>query len=152
PTRDFSVLPWLDLHQAGPLGSDGVVGGARVSGGHAGREVVVCGRPMRVYGRLERTGVGPFDEAWFVSFDGVADIAAFCRANRATASPEAGIAGGESSHHVDGQACLPDTRLDQVSAFLLQLAPGAKIDEVRFALGQLPGLRIVEGNTVLTTS
>jgi hypothetical protein len=65
-------------------------------------------------------------------------------------SAGAKIAGGASGHHVDGQACLPDTRLDRVSAFLLQVAPGAKIDEVRFALGQLPGVRIVEGNTVLT--
>src|SRR6516165_1667558 len=151
PMRDFSVLPWIDLHQEGPLDADEVVAGARVAG-EPGGEVVICGKPMRIYGRLERTGVGPFDESWFVSFDGLGDIAAFCRANRATAAAGAKIAAGESGHHVDGQACLPDTRLDRVSAFLLQLAPGAKIDEVRFALSQLRGVRIVEGNTVLTTS
>lgn len=151
PMRDFSVLPWIDLHQEGPLDADGVVAGARVSG-EPGGEVMICGKPMRIYGRLERTGVGPFDESWFVSFDGLADIAAFCRANRVNAPAGAKIAGGESDHHVDGQACLPDTRLDRVSAFLLQLAPRAKIDEIRFALGQLPSVRIVEGNTVLTTS
>jgi putative ABC transport system permease protein len=151
PVRDFSVLPWIDLHREGPLDADQVVAGARVSG-EPGGEVEICGQPMRIYGRLERTGVGPFDESWFVSFDGLGDIAAFCRANRAAIPAGAEIAGGESGHHVDGQACLPDTRLDRVSAFLLQLAPGAKIDEVRFALGQLPSVRIVEGNTVLTTS
>jgi len=151
PMRDFSVLPWIDLHQEGPLDADEVVAGARVAG-EPGGEVVICGKPMRIYGRLERTGVGPFDESWFVSFDGLGDIAAFCRANRAAVPAGAKIAGDESGHHVDGQACLPDTRLDRVSAFLLQLAPGAKIDEVRFALGQLPGVRIVEGDTVLTTS
>jgi len=151
PMRDFSVLPWIDLHQEEPLDADGAVAGARVSG-EPGGEVVICGKPMRIYGRLERTGVGPFDESWFVSFDGLGDIAAFCRANRATAAAGAKIAGSESGHHVDGQACLPDTRLNRVSAFLLQLAPRAKIEEVRFALGQLLGVRIVEGNTVLTTS
>jgi putative ABC transport system permease protein len=151
PMRDFSVLPWIGLHRKGPLDADQVVAGARVSG-EPGGEVVICGKPMRIYGRLERTGVGPFDESWFVSFDGLGDIAAFCRANRAAVPAGAEIAGGERDHHVDGQACLPDTRLDRVSAFLLQLAPGAKIDEVRFALGQLPSVRIVEGNTVLTTS
>ena len=36
--------------------------------------------------------------------------------------------------------------------FCCNLAPGAKIDEVRFALAQVPDVRIVEGNTVLTTS
>jgi putative ABC transport system permease protein len=151
PMRDFSVLPWIDLHQEGSLDADEVVAGARVSG-EPGGEVVICGKPMRIYGRLKRTGVGPFDESWFVSFDGLGDIAAFCRANRTTAPTGGKVAGGETGHHVDGQACLPDTRLDRASAFLLQLAPGAKIDEVSFALGQLPGVRIVEGNTVLTTS
>jgi putative ABC transport system permease protein len=150
PARDFSVLTWLDLHEEGPLASDGVIAGSRWSG-QLGGEVLVCGRPMRIYGRLEKTGVGPFDESWFVSFGGLADIAAFCSAHRTTRA-EASSAAGESAHHVDGRACLPDLRLDRVSAFLLQLAPGAKIDEVRFALGQVPDVRIVEGNTVLTTS
>jgi len=151
PARDFSVLAWLDLHQKGPLGSDSVIAGSRVSGQQGG-EVMVCGKPMRIYGRLEKTGVGPFDESWFISFGGLADIAAFCSAHRTTTRAEAGGAGDESAHHVDGRPCLPDLRLDRVSAFLLQLAPGAKIDKVRFALGQVPDVRIVEGNTVLTTS
>jgi len=151
PGRDFSVLPWLDVHREGPLASDGILAGSRVSG-EPGGEVVVCGKPMKLYGRLAKTGVGPFDESWFVSFDGLASIAAFCRSNRSPTPAAAGSAIAESAHHVDGQACLPDLRLDRVSAFLLQLASAAKIDEVRFALGQLPDLRIVEGNTVLTTS
>ena len=144
PVRDFSVLPWLGRHRGGPFDSDGVIAGSRAAGRPA-REAVVCGKPMTVYGRLEKTGVGPFDDGWFVSFAGLADIAAFCRANRGSAAAK-----GAPEH--GGQTCLSDLRLDRVSAFLLQLAPGAKIDEVRFALGRLPGLRIVEGNTVLTTS
>jgi putative ABC transport system permease protein len=35
---------------------------------------------------------------------------------------------------------------------LLQLSPGAKIEEVEFALGQLPDVKIVEGSNVLTSS
>ena len=37
PARDFSVLSWLDLHQEGPLASDGVVAGSRASGQQGGR-------------------------------------------------------------------------------------------------------------------
>jgi putative ABC transport system permease protein len=48
--------------------------------------------------------------------------------------------------------CAPDLLPDRVSAFLLQLSPSAKIDEVKFVLAQLPDIRISEGNTVLTTS
>ena len=39
-----------------------------------------------------------------------------------------------------------------MSAFLLQLAAGAKAEDVKFALAQLPDVRIVEGNGVLTSS
>jgi putative ABC transport system permease protein len=151
PARDFSVLTWLGRHEAGPLGSGGVIAGSRVAG-RTGDEVTVCGKPMKIYGRLDKTGVGPFDESWFVSFDGLAGIADFCRANRAPARAAPGAAAAESLGHAGGEACLPDLKLDRVSAFLLQLAPGAKIDHIRFALGQFPDLRVVEGNTVLTTS
>lgn len=151
PARDFSVLPWLGRHRQGALGNGGVIAGSRVSG-EPGADVTVCGKPMKVYGRLEKTGVGPFDESWFATFAAVADIAAFCRADRNTVAATAAGAVAAAFRHADSQACLPDLRLDRVSAFLLQLGPGARIDEVRFALGQLPDVRIVEGNTVLTTS
>ena len=52
--------------------------------------------------------------------------------------------------HAD--VCSPDLALDRVSAFLLQLAPGARPEDVKFALAQLPDVKIVEGNTVLTSS
>ena len=53
-------------------------------------------------------------------------------------------------NHAD--ACTPDLALDRVSAFLLQLAPGAKPQDVKFALAQLPDVKIVEGNSALTSS
>jgi putative ABC transport system permease protein len=37
-------------------------------------------------------------------------------------------------------------------SFLLQLSPAAKIEEVKFALAQLPNVKIVEGNIILTSS
>ncbi len=153
PAQDFSVLPWLDVHRQRPLGPDGVIAGSRLSG-QPGDQVQVCGKPMRIYGRLGKTGVGPFDESWFLSFEALADIVAYCRAGQApvVAAQGKGAPASAIAHHADGRACNPDLRLDRVSAFLLQLAPGAKTEEVKFALGQLPGVRIVEGNTVLTTS
>ena len=45
--RDFSVLLWLDLHQEGPLASDGIIAGSRVSGQQGG-EVMVCGKQTRI--------------------------------------------------------------------------------------------------------
>jgi putative ABC transport system permease protein len=48
--------------------------------------------------------------------------------------------------------CSPDLPLERVSAFLLQLSPGARLEEVKFGLAQLPGVKVVEGNGVLTSS
>ena len=48
--------------------------------------------------------------------------------------------------------CSPDVRLDRVSAFLLQLSPGAKAEDVKFALARISDLKLVEGNTVLISS
>ena len=54
--------------------------------------------------------------------------------------------------HTGANVCPPDLKPDRVSAFLLQLSSGAKIEEVKFALAQLPDVRIIEGNNVLTSS
>jgi putative ABC transport system permease protein len=52
--------------------------------------------------------------------------------------------------HAD--VCSPDVRLDRMSAFLLKLAPGARVEDVKFRLAQLTDVRVVEGNAVLTAS
>jgi putative ABC transport system permease protein len=139
PALDFSVTTWLDERQPGPLGPDGVIAGSHVEG-RVGQTVPVCGKPLTVYGRLGETAVGPFDDSYFFSFDALAALVSFCReAKPATA-------------HGDGKACSPDLPPNRVSAFLLQLAPGAKAQDVRFALARLPEIRVVEGNAVLTSS
>src|SRR5262245_941557 len=150
PARDFSVLTWLEQRQPGPV--EGLISGSRLAV-PLGATLSVCGRPMSVHGRLGKTGVGPFDESYFLSFDALAEIVSFCRTSGAAAKPAAktddapALAG---MNHAD--ACSPDLALDRASAFLLQLSPGAKPEDVKFALAQLPDVKIVEGNTVLTSS
>ncbi|HEU0155104.1 MAG TPA: ABC transporter permease, partial [Stellaceae bacterium] len=138
PAQDFSVLPWLAAHRPGPLAADGAIAGSALAA-EPGKPVAICGKPMTVYGRLGKTGVGPFDQSWFVSFDTLGEIVSFCRAH-----------GQRQPHAAAG--CAGDLRLDRVSAFLIQLAPGAKPAEVEFALGRVSGIRSIEGNTVLTAS
>lgn len=161
PAQDFSVLNWLDRHQPGPLGADGLIAGSRLAG-RPGEAVTVCGAPLKIYGRLDKTGVGPFDESWFLSFAALARIVLFCRASHPlagggpapveTAGGRAVSAEAGGIHHAKAKTCSPELRLDRVSAFLVQLAPGARVEEVKFALGQLAGIRTVEGNSVLTAS
>jgi putative ABC transport system permease protein len=152
PARDFSVLPWLEERQGRAV--DGLLAGGRLPA-TLGATLSVCGMPLRVQGRLGKTGVGPFDESYFVSFQTLADIVAFCRGSDAgrsaasTSKPNDAIAAASTNH---ADLCSPDLPLDRVSAFLLQLAPGAKMEEVKFALARLPDLKVVEGNAVLTSS
>jgi putative ABC transport system permease protein len=68
PARDFTVLPWLHGRLDRPLGpGDALVGGRRPE--RVGEAVQLGGRTVTVRGRLDLTGVGPFDRSVFVSFD-----------------------------------------------------------------------------------
>jgi putative ABC transport system permease protein len=144
PVRDFSVEGWLDERAPTPFSPGDVILGGRIDG-RLGQQVLLCGRPVSVYGRLGKTGIGPFDDSYFVSLDGLAAVVAFCRAAPRTAAAAA-------VHGADGKACAPNLLLGRASAFLLQLAPRADPTRVRFVLSQLSDLRIVEGNTVLTSA
>ena len=148
PLHDFSVLSWLEEHRGGPM--EGLVAGSRQAA-RVGETLSVCGMPLPVYGRLATTGVGPFDESYFLSFAALA--VAFCRsadARRGAAATNEAQAAAIAAEHA--ALCSPDLPPDRVSAFLLQLAPGAKAEDVKFALAQFPDVRIVEGNGVLTSS
>jgi putative ABC transport system permease protein len=152
PAHDFSVLPWLEERQGGA--ADGLIAGGRLAA-RLGTTLSVCGMPLRVHGRLGKTGVGPFDESYFISFQTLANIVAFCRGSDAPASTTSVPSSKpEDAPSVADHAslCSPDLPLDRVSAFLLQLSPGAKVDEVKFALARLPDIKVVEGNNVLTSS
>jgi putative ABC transport system permease protein len=157
PAHDFSILAWLEEHQLGPVTVDSLIAGGSVAG-RLGERLNVCGRALNVYGRLGKTGVGPFDDAYFLSFEALADVVAFCRNSGVRRSANA--VGPQSAasaidgidHHSDGVTCAADLPLDRVSAFLLQLSPGARVDDVKFAIAQLPDVRVVEGNSVLTSS
>ncbi len=148
PARDFSVLPWLEQRQPGPV--EGLIAGGGLAA-KLGATLSVCGMPLPVYGRLAKTGIGPFDESYFLTFGALAEIVSFCRASdtRSVAKAEDVLVPPASGmSHV----CSPDVRLDRVSAFLLQLSPGAKAEDVKFALARISDLKLVEGNTVLISS
>jgi putative ABC transport system permease protein len=152
PARDFSVLTWLAERAPGPV--EGLIAGGHLAA-RPEATLSVCGLPLSVYGRLGKTGVGPFDESYFLSFDTLADIVSFCRASGTSGRPPAKAEDGQGPAVADmnhADACSPDLPPGRVSAFLLQLLPGAKLEQVKFSLAQLADVKIVEGNTVLTSS
>src|SRR5262249_58697212 len=71
PAQDFSVQSWVEARHAGAL--EGLIAGAALPA-QLGETLSVCGMPMRVSARLGKTGVGPFDESYFLSFAALADI------------------------------------------------------------------------------
>lgn len=152
PAQDFTVLNWLADHQPGSVGASDVIVGGRLPG-QLGQSLSLCGKPLGIYGRLAKTGVGPFDESYFISFDALTDLVAFCRGSGAKAGDKQGPPdAGAVPEHTGANVCPPDLQPNRASAFLLQLSSGAKIEEVKFALAQLPDVRIIEGNNVLTSS
>jgi putative ABC transport system permease protein len=152
PMQDFTVLSWFEDRHPGLIGTSDVIVGGRLPG-QIGQTPSLCGKPLAIYGRLGKTGVGPFDESYFLTFNALADLVAFCRGSRVNAVDEPGTRGrGAEVEHAVANVCPPDLAPNRVSAFLLQLSPGAKLEEVKFALAQLSEVKIVEGNNVLTSS
>jgi putative ABC transport system permease protein len=160
PPADFSVVPWLGKHLPGVLRSNAIIAGGRTKAA-AGEVLRVCGKPLVVYGRLQPTGVGPFDQSYFLSFDALAALKLSNVAPGASNIPKPkslpgitdGFATPPATDAVDlAKACEAGPPLDRVSAFLLQLFPGARMEDIKFAIAQLPNVRIVEGNATVTAS
>jgi putative ABC transport system permease protein len=129
PGHDFTVLPWLSERLERPLGhGDVIIGGGRSE--RIGAEVVLCGVPLKARGRLEITGVGPFDRGLFVTAETALSLANAVRVKAGTAS-----------------AYDPG----RVSALLILLDDGASAERVRFAVAQRSGVKVVAGGAPATS-
>ena len=130
PVRDITVQPWLERHLDRPLRTgDVIVGGRREEA--LGSELLLFGRPLTVYGKLGRTAVGTHERGLFITFATLGDL-------RETIQQICGM-----------KAPLEPNRL---SGVLLELAPGATTQQVRFAaLANVPGIKVVAGDTLLTS-
>jgi len=150
PARDFTVESWLPEGQKTSPDPFGLLVGAR-GAEKLGDTLTICGRTLTVAGRLGHTGVGPVDESQFITFAGLDQLVAAARQMR-LAHP-AGEAGQDGRHEHHGAAeCLPDLAPGRVTAYLIQLAPGASPEQARFSIGQIPGVKIVAGNPVFTAA
>ena len=130
PARDITVQPWLAQHLDRPLRKgDVIIGGRREEA--IGSELLIFGWPLTVYGKLGQTAVGTHERGLFITFPTLADM-------RATMQ----------------QICGSKAPLepDRISGVLLELAPGAKTQQVRFSvLANFPGVKVVSGESMLTS-
>src|SRR5262249_36315571 len=130
PARDFTVQPWLEQRLGRPIRKgDIIVGGRREDA--LGAELVLFGRPLTVYGKLGKTGVGTHGRGLFMTFETLAEM-------RLTMQQICG----------EKAPLVPN----KVSGALLQLAPGATTQQVRFAiLANFPQVKVVSSESMLTS-
>src|SRR5262244_1744641 len=73
PARDFTVQPWLEQRLRRPIRKgDVIVGGRRDDA--LGAELLLFGRPVTVYGKLGKTGVGTHERALFMTFETLSEM------------------------------------------------------------------------------
>jgi putative ABC transport system permease protein len=130
PERDITVQPWLERRLDRPIRRvDVIVCGRREE--MIGSQLLLFGRPLVVYGILGKTAVGTHERGLFVSFDtmdGLRDIIRQICGMKAPLEP------------------------NKISGVLVELAHGATIQQVRFAvLANVPGVKVVGGESMLTS-
>jgi putative ABC transport system permease protein len=130
PNRDITVQPWLEQRLDRPFAEgDVIVGGRREE--PIGSEILIFGKPVTVYGRLGKTAVGIHERGLFLSFATMDVMSDAIRESIGEGAP----VGSES-----------------VSGVLIELAPNATVQQVRFAiLANFKDLKVVSGESILTS-
>ena len=130
PRRDITVQPWLEQHLDRPLREgDVIVGGRREE--PLGSELLLFGRPLTVYGKLGKTAVGTHERGLFITFATLDELRDIMRKICGTKAP---------------------LEPNKLSGVLLELAPGATTQQVRFAaLANFPDIKVVAGESMLTS-
>jgi putative ABC transport system permease protein len=130
PERDITVQPWLEQRLDRPMrAGDVIVGGRREE--MIGAQLLLFGKPLIVYGRLGKTAVGTHERGLFVSFETMDGLRETIR-----------------------QICGAKAPLEpnKISGVLIELTSGATTRQARFAiLASLPGVKVVGGETMLTS-
>jgi len=130
PVRDFTVMPWLADHPPRTIQTREIIaGGCRPES--VGEEVQPCMIPANIYGKLGRSGVGPFDDSFFATYE---TVAAMAKAET-------------SSQHY-----LAKFNPARISAVLVKLSFGATPEQMRFAVARLPGVKVITGASIVTST
>ncbi len=132
PSNDFTVLPWVNKKLNEPFPEDGaIVGGMTFF--HLGDSIRFYGVPLKVWGKLERTGIGLYDNAIFFHIEKAYEMS-------------------EKSLSDPSVAPLKSIR-GKISAVLVQLSVGAKIPFVTFSiLKDNPDLKVATTGNIETSA
>lgn len=132
PTDDFTVMPWMEKKSSGPFPEDGAIIGA-MTPWKLGDELRFYGVGLRVYGKLERTGMGLYDNAIFFNIKKAYEMSTKSQTD-SSVKPLA---------HLQGK----------ISGALVQIAVGAKIPFITFSiLRDNPDLKVISTGNIQTSA
>jgi putative ABC transport system permease protein len=124
------VLPWLTSKLDRPYDKgDAIVGGN--SNFALGDVIYFYGQYFVVYAKLDRTGLGLYDNAVFITIDRAYQLAEASR--KYEDSPQLGFRRGD------------------ISAVLVQIGNDAKANLVRFAVARNPDVKVITAGNVVTS-
>ncbi|MEJ2690648.1 MAG: ABC transporter permease [Deltaproteobacteria bacterium] len=132
PADDFTVLPWVDKKVGKDFPKDGAIVGA-MTPWEIGEPVKFYGVDLTVWAKLERTGIGLYDNAIFFDIDKSYEMADLSQ-SRSDIRP------------------LKPIR-NKISGGLVQLEVGSKIPFITFSiLRDNPGLKVVTTGNIQTSA
>ena len=121
PARDFTVRPWLQGNRGiQPGDGDVLIGGGVMKG--RGASLRLYNRTFTVAARLEKSGMGYFDNAVFIPLQGVA---AMEQASRGAGKVPLTVAWGRPSLILVQLA--PQVKVRETADFLQQRVPGVQV-------------------------
>jgi putative ABC transport system permease protein len=132
PADDFTVMPWVDKSIKTPFPPDGAIIGA-MTPWNLGDSLKFYGVRLNVWAKLERTGIGLYDNAVFFNIERAYEM---------------------SEQSQNDPAVKPLAPLkNKISGGLVQLSVGAKIPFITFSiLRDNPDLKVVTTGNIQTSA
>lgn len=140
--KDFTVMPWMVAHANRPMTTGDIIAGSRRVE-TIGDEIAPSNFPVDVYGKLGRSGVGPLDDSFFTTYETIELLHAKISEKTKTAN---------ANSLSDATDALASLDLSKISAVLVRLKFGATPEQARFAIARLPGVKVVSGATIVTST
>jgi putative ABC transport system permease protein len=147
--KDFTVMPWVVAHAHRQMMTEDIITGSRRAE-TIGDEIAPCNYPVNVYGKLGRSGVGPFDDSFFATYETIEFLHAKV-SEKAKAAANAN-SGADAKSGAKANDALESFDRSKISAILVKLKFGATPEQARFAIARLPGVKVVSGANIVTST
>ncbi|MBA3856591.1 MAG: ABC transporter permease [Cyanobacteria bacterium PR.3.49] len=147
--RDFTIMPWVVTRAPRPMVPGDILAGSRRSEA-IGDEIAPCNVPANIYAKLGRSGVGPVDDSFFAEYETVKLLQAKVKERTGRSNDLQNSSGVKKTEDPSDSLATFDPA--KISAILVKLKFGATPEQARFAIAKLPGVKVVSGATIVTST